>query len=131
MFVCTLQGDGEFKVTAAQFGEFTKEKFLEQIESDYANLSPGLRLMENTLQTIQGIIDIEKTKSDRILNQTVGIVGVGLATSQIASAVILTQDRPNPEVALNYRIEVFALSLGIGLLAAVVAFIILRFGRRG
>ena len=114
-----------------QFGEFTKEKFLEQIESDYANLSPGLRLMENTIQTIQGIIDIEKTKSDRILNQTVGIVGVGLATSQIASAVILTQDKPNPEVALNYRIEVFGLSLGIGLLAAVVAFIILRFGRRG
>ncbi|HBE30222.1 MAG TPA: hypothetical protein DD990_02440, partial [Cyanobacteria bacterium UBA11368] len=82
-----------------EFGEFTEEKFLEQIESDYGNLSPGLRLMENTIQTIQGMIDIEKTKSDRILNQTVGIVGVGLATSQIASAVILTQDKPNPEVA--------------------------------
>jgi hypothetical protein len=114
-----------------EFGEFTKEKFLEQIESDYVNLSPGLRLMENTIQTIQGVIDIEKTKSERILNQTVGIVGVGLATSQIARAVILTQDKPNPEVALNYRIEVFGLSLGIGFLAAMVAFIILRFWRRG
>ncbi len=87
--------------------------------------------MENTIQTIQGMIDIEKTKSDRILNQTVGIVGVGLATSQIASAVILTQDKPNPEVALNYRIEVFLSSLGIGLLAAMVAFVILRLARRG
>ncbi|GET41477.1 hypothetical protein [Microseira wollei] len=114
-----------------EFGDFTKEKFLEQIESDYVNLSPGLRLMENTIQTIQGVIDIEKTKSERILNQTVGIVGVGLATSQIARAVILTQDKPNPEVALNYRIEVFGWSLGIGFLAAMVAFIILRFGRRG
>jgi hypothetical protein len=86
--------------------------------------------MENTIQTIQGMIDIEKTKSDRILNQTVGIVGVGLATSQIARAVILTQDQPNPEIALNYRIEVFLSSLGIGLVAAMVAFIILRFARR-
>ncbi len=109
------------------FGDFAQEKFLEQIEADQANLSPKLTLMENTIKTIQGIIDIEQTKSDRTLNNTIAVAGIALATSQIAVAVILIQDPPKGKVSLtNYRIEVFVLSLGIGAIAALLSFIILR-----
>ena len=109
------------------FSDFAQEKFLEQIEADQANLSPKLTLMENTIKTIQEIIDIEQTKSDRTLNNTIAVAGIGLATSQIALAVILIQDPPKDKVSLNsYRIEVFVLSLGIGAIAALLSFIILR-----
>ncbi|MBD2532191.1 hypothetical protein H6G97_22450 [Nostoc flagelliforme FACHB-838] len=47
--------------------------------------------MQNINNNTQGIIDIEQTKSDRTLNTIIAIAGVGLATSQIASAVILAQ----------------------------------------
>ena len=109
------------------FSDFAQEKFLEQIEADQANLSPKLTLMENTIKTIQGIIDIEQTKSDRTLNSTIAVAGIGLATSQIAVAVILISDPPNNKVSLAYRTEVFVESLGIGAMAAILSLIILRF----
>ncbi|BAY49354.1 hypothetical protein SAMD00079811_69830 [Scytonema sp. HK-05] len=109
-----------------EFSDYAQEKFLEQIEADQGNLSPGLTLMENTIKTIQGIIDIEQTKSDRTLNSTIAVAGVGLATSQIACAVILTQDTPNPQISLAYRTEVFLWSLGFGAIAGVLTLIFFR-----
>ncbi|WP_414572160.1 hypothetical protein [Nostoc sp. CCY 9925] len=84
--------------------------------------------MQNLNNTIQGIIDLEQTKSDRTLNTTIAIAGVGLATSQIASAVILAQ--PNDyQQHLRFRAEVFSWSVGIGIFFAVLIFISLRFRR--
>jgi hypothetical protein len=115
--------------------EIYAKKYQRQIEADYANLSPGLTLLQNLNSTIQGIIDLEQTKSDgalrtsradRTLNTTIALAGIGLATSQIASAVIVTQDTPNPQVSFAYRTQAFVGSLGIGAIAVLIAFIILR-----
>lgn len=115
--------------------EIYAKKYQRQIEADYANLSPGLTLLQNLNSTIQGIIDLEQTKTDcaprtsradRTLNTTIALAGIGLATSQIASAVIVTQDTPNPQVSFAYRTQAFVGSLGIGAIAVVIAFIILR-----
>ncbi|QMS88263.1 hypothetical protein HUN01_11905 [Nostoc edaphicum CCNP1411] len=108
--------------------EFYGKKYQRQVEADYAILSPGLTLLQNLNNTIQGIIDLEQTKSDRTLNTTIAIAGVGLATSQIASAVILAQ--PNDyQQHLRFRAEVFGWSVGIGVFFAVLIFIGLRFRR--
>ncbi|MFN6469407.1 MAG: hypothetical protein RMY36_006990 [Nostoc sp. SerVER01] len=108
--------------------EFYGKKYQRQVEVDYAILSPGLTLLQNLNNTIQGIIDLEQTKSDRTLNTTIAIAGVGLATSQIASAVILAQ--PNDyQQHLRFRAEVFSWSVGIGIFFAVLIFISLRFRR--
>ncbi|MGF1935120.1 MAG: hypothetical protein RM347_012055 [Nostoc sp. ChiQUE02] len=108
--------------------EFYGKKYQRQVEVDYAILSPGLTLLQNLNNTIQGIIDLEQTKSDRTLNTTIAIAGVGLATSQIASAVILAQ--PNDyQQHLRFRAEVFGWSVGIGVFFAVLIFISLRFRR--
>ena len=112
-----------------RFSELASQKYLVQVETDYANLSPGLVLLENLITTIEGIIEIYQTKSDRTLNTTIAIAGIGLATSQIASAVILTQDTPNPQVSLAYRTQTFAWSLGIGAIAVLISLIILRLFR--
>ncbi|MBD2409778.1 hypothetical protein H6H01_03435 [Nostoc calcicola FACHB-3891] len=108
--------------------EFYGKKYQRQVEVDYAILSPGLTLLQNLNNTIQGIIDLEQTKSDRTLNTTIAIAGVGLATSQIPSAVILAQ--PNDyQQHLRFRAEVFSWSVGIGIFFAVLIFISLRFRR--
>jgi len=109
-----------------EFGKFAEEKCLEQIVADQENLSPKLTLMENTIKTIQGMIDIEQTKSDRTLNSTIAVAGIGLATSQIAVAVILIPDPPDHKVSFAYRTEVFVGSLVIGAIAAILSLIILR-----
>ncbi|MDZ7956910.1 MAG: hypothetical protein RMY34_03215 [Aulosira sp. DedQUE10] len=111
------------------FSEFAKDKFLVQIETDQAYYSPGLSLVENYIKTIQGIIDLEQTKSDRTLNTTIAIAGIGLATSQIASAVILAQIPANKN-PISYQIEVFSVSLAIGLIFSALAYTLLRFRRR-
>ncbi|MDZ8240228.1 MAG: hypothetical protein RMZ69_24290 [Nostoc sp. ChiQUE01a] len=108
--------------------EFYGKKYQRQVEVDYAILSPGLTLLQNLNNTIQGIIDLEQTKSDRTLNTTIAIAGVGLATSQIASAVILAQPN-NYQQHLRFRAEVFSWSVGIGIFFAVLIFISLRFRR--
>jgi hypothetical protein len=73
-----------------------------------ANIASRLTLMENTIKTVQGIIDIERTKNERTLNSTIAIAGVGLATSQLASAVILAEIPDKyKDNALGYQTSVF------------------------
>jgi len=108
--------------------EIYAQKYQRQVDADYANLSPGLVLLQNLNSTVQGIIDLEQTKSDRTLNTTIAIAGVGLATSQIASAVILATPNSYKE-NLPFRVEVFSWSVGIGIIFALVIWIIIRFRR--
>ncbi|MDJ0733098.1 MAG: hypothetical protein QNJ47_03280 [Nostocaceae cyanobacterium] len=101
------------------------QKYQRQVQSDTITLTPGLTLLQNLNSTIEGIITLEQTKSDRQLNNSIAIAGVGLATSQVASAVILAQ--PNDyKQHLGFRAEVFAWSLGIGAIASVITILILR-----
>ena len=97
-----------------------------------------LTLLENLIKTIEGIIaleqakqNVEQSKRDRQLNQTVAIAGIGLATSQIASAVILAQP-PDPKnsVPFQYQVTVFIASLVIGLVFAGLLSLVFRSLRR-
>ncbi|MBD0302700.1 MAG: hypothetical protein ICV85_11130, partial [Tolypothrix sp. T3-bin4] len=101
----------------------------QQLETDYINLSPGLTLLQNLISTIQGTIDIYQAKSDRHLEEFIGIAGVGLATSQIGSAVILAEI-PKNKNPLAYQTQMFTLSLFIGLIFAALTYILLRSLRR-
>jgi hypothetical protein len=114
-----------------EFSDFAEEKYLGQIESDHANISSRLTLMENTIKTTQGIIDIERAKSDRTLNGTIAIVGVGLGSSQLASAVILAQiPEPYKNNPLSYQTSVILWSLLFGSLGALGTYFIVRLLRR-
>lgn len=114
----------------SDFGEFAKVRYQEQITEDYDNLSPGLTLLENLIRTIEGIIDIEQTKSDRALNWTIFIASVGLATSGVASSIISTQVKPpaNAEKLFSPN-AAFWLSIGIGLVP-LIPFLIFKIPRR-
>jgi hypothetical protein len=111
--------------------EIYAKKYQRQITADYENLQPGLTVLQNLNNTISGIIHIEQTKVDRRLNNTVAIVGVGLATSSLAASVALEGQNP-PDTHTDFQFltdPAFTISLGIGVFSAVLVAVFLRFRR--
>jgi len=86
-----MGNDAEAFKFLAKFSDFVKEKYVWQVESDNRSLSAGLRLLENAIQTIEGIIEIERAKSDRALNVTIGAVGAGIGISGVYASTYASQ----------------------------------------
>ncbi|MEM1169485.1 MAG: hypothetical protein AAGJ08_10525 [Cyanobacteria bacterium P01_H01_bin.35] len=69
-----------------KFPQEITDKYLLQMQKDYANLSPNLKLLEDLINSIRGITEIEQAESDRYFQELVAILGVGLgAGASIAS----------------------------------------------
>ncbi len=77
-----------------KFKNFATEKYQRQIESDCINLSPEVKVLENLISTVRGIIDIEQAKGDRDLTETVAVVGTALTTSAVIATVAVGGDSP-------------------------------------
>ncbi|MBR8836610.1 MAG: hypothetical protein DSM106950_21975 [Stigonema ocellatum SAG 48.90 = DSM 106950] len=107
-----------------EFSRIVLDKYQVQLEQDYLSLNPGLAILENTTATIRGMVEIEQAQRDRQLNTTIAIAGVGLATSQIASAVIIAQENPPKNIAF-YQTQAFWVSIGTGAIASFIFWIIL------
>jgi hypothetical protein len=120
------------------FTPIVSEKYLPQISSDLTSLSSGLRLLENSVRTIEGIINIEQAKGDRALNETMRkdsqqqaedalklnqtfiAATAGLATSQVVSTLVIAyypaKDKDGNSVSnpIFYLGSIFILSLVCG-----------------
>ncbi|MDZ7959646.1 MAG: hypothetical protein RMY34_17475 [Aulosira sp. DedQUE10] len=110
------------------FSEIVEKKYNVQLETDYLSLNSGLAMLENVTNTIRGMVEIEQTQRDRNLTNTVAIAGVGLATSQVASSIILAQDPPSPDIPF-FQTTTFWWSLTTGVVASLVLWSILRLYR--
>ncbi|MCC3593201.1 hypothetical protein [Microcoleus sp. PH2017_28_MFU_U_A] len=121
-----MGSDAEAFKFMASFSDFAKEKYVWQVAADNRSLSAGLRLLENAIQTIEGIIEIERAKSDRTLNVTIGAVGVGIGTSGVAASVYASQIRSpaSPTNPINVNV-VFGLSMGLGIVAGAIVLIMI------
>ncbi|MEZ2240098.1 hypothetical protein [Microcoleus sp.] len=120
--------DAEAFKFMASFSDFAKEKYVWQVAADNRSLSAGLRLLENAIQTIEGIIEIERAKSDRTLNVTIGAVGVGIATSGVYASVYAGQIAP-PKNPMDVN-TVFWSSIGWGFLfSALSAMLLIIIGK--
>ncbi len=103
---------------------FAPEKYLEQIDSDCANLSAGLKLLENPIRNIEGIVQIEQTRSEGNLTFMVGVAGLGLAASGVTASVISTKP-PNTYKDISFsQSPAFVLSIGIGVVFVAIAFLL-------
>lgn len=125
--IAKLDGSSDLEFLR-KFSVFARDKYLQQVKTDHANLSPGVTLLENAIKTIEGVVQIEQTASERRFNNTIAIAGVGLATSQVASAVILAQT-PASKNPLVFQTKAFFGSIGIGVVAIVIAILVIRFFR--
>ncbi len=125
-----MGNDAEAFKFMANFSDFAKEKYVGQMEADKQSLSGGLRLLENAIQTIEGISEIERAKSDRALNVTIAAAGVGIATSGVAASVYAGQIKP-PQNPIDVNV-VFGLSMGVGIVASLLsAIVLIAIGKKG
>ena len=62
--------------------------FTEQIQADLGYFQHGTALLEKAMTAIQGRVEIEQAESDRSLENTIQVVGVGLGTGAIVSGVV-------------------------------------------
>jgi hypothetical protein len=107
-----------------EFDTKYSDKYNRQIRADRAHLDSGLKVLENLSQAIQGTIQIEQTKSDRTTNLTIAAFGIGLAVSQVVSAIVLTQTPPNKNTPF-YQTAAFQVSLISGSIPIVFLLIYL------
>ena len=119
-----MGSDAEAFKFMASFSDFAKEKYVWQVAADNRSLSAGLRLLENAIQTIEGIIEIEKAKSDRTLNVTIAVASVGIATSGVYASTYASKiDSTQNQIPAN---TVFWSSLGLGVVVSgAIALIII------
>jgi len=103
------------------FSDFAQERYVWQVEADNRSLSAELRLLENAIQTIEGISEIERAKSDRALNVTIAAAGVGIATSGVAASVYAGQIKP-PQNPIDAKV-VFGSSMGLGIVLSAIVLI--------
>lgn len=95
--------------------ELYAQKYQRQVASDCENFQPGLMLLENLNSTLQGIIDVEQTKSDRALDNTIALAGIGLAISGLtATAISVQQPQPKSYTDVSFLSSpIFIWSLGL------------------
>ncbi len=122
-----------------EFGKLASSRYLTQIQSDCQSLNAGLKPLGNFIKTVEGIIEIEKTKNERTFNRTVAIASVGIGTATLAATTFTNSAQgivdgiwpvqPNQSTpALNLWASsglAFLLSLVIGLIGAGITWIAL------
>ena len=75
----------------AEFNRTVKQKYQLQIQEDHASLSPALRVLEDLISSIRGMVEAEQAQSDRDLNYIIAIASFGLALSGVTATIISTQ----------------------------------------
>ncbi len=63
-------------------------RFYQQINADLGYFQQGSSLLEQATASIRGIVEIEQTKRDRNLNNTIQILGIGLGGGAIISGIV-------------------------------------------
>lgn len=70
-----------------KFPQEITEKNLLQMQKDYANLSPNLKLLEDLINSIRGITEIAQAESDRNLQELVTTISWGLGAGALVASI--------------------------------------------
>lgn len=118
----------------ADFSKTVEQKYQAQIESDIASLSPGLRVLEDLINSIRGKVEIQQAKSDRTFQYTVETWGVGLAVTGITATSIspfippmrgIDPSKQTPtDATINAGLTLF-ISLVVGLFSTAIVKVII------
>ena len=135
--ISTLTSNRDLKFLDLFDNNTHAERYFHQIATDDAALSPQLNYLEKLHQTIDSIIQIEQAKSDRKqtkidsqTNQIVAAAGIGLATSQLASAAIIAQQPQSIDKASFLFTPPFYVSLSAGIAATILTWLIFNLIQR-
>jgi hypothetical protein len=102
------------------------QKWQEQVQTDINYLTPGQELFGQLVDTIRGIVETEQTESDRSLETTVQILGIGFGGGAIVSGIIVQHiDKINlPSLPKNP----FLASLVLSIIATIVCTLLAMLG---
>ena len=135
-----LTNPGKTSSLFEPFRDYAREKYQPQITTDYNSASASLTLLENTIKTIEGIIQLEQTKRDRHLNETIFVVSAGIGTASASASSIANfaermiipphqQETPTSSLWLSYSFAL-GLSIGIGLLFSSITWVGMKLWQR-
>lgn len=65
------------------------------MQKDYANLSPDLQLLQDLINSSRAITEIDQAQRDRNFQNTVGIIGAGLAVGSIVASIEVPTENDN------------------------------------
>ncbi len=130
--IATEYPDSDLKFLDEFNSDRHADRYTRQIAADYAVLAPRLNYLEKLNQTIDNTIKIEQTKSsieqtkiDNQTNQIIAVAGIGLATSQIASAAIIAQQPPGAGKEFFILTPPFYGSILMGAIASILTWLII------
>lgn len=105
-----------------RFQDLTQNKFLQQIQVDREYLALGQVLFQQLIEIIRGLTELEQAESDRRLERTIQVVGVGLGVGAIVGSSSAFIDRPwKSPFSPNADVHPFLSSLLVSLSAALLA----------
>jgi len=98
--------------------------FQQQIKADLGYFQHGSELLDKAINSIRGIVEIEQDQSDKSLERTVQILGIGFGGGSIASGVITANiDKikiPLANISPNHPLHPFYASLLLSIIATLV-----------
>ncbi|MEA5467899.1 hypothetical protein [Spirulina sp. 06S082] len=111
-----------------KFSEIFNRHYLPQIKQDITTLTPGLRLHETWVNTLRGMVEIQRAKSDRDIEASIGAAGVGAGVSSaVASATsALVKDFETDWSPAQNLTVVLSVSLLCGLGLGLLTFYLLK-----
>ena len=99
------------------------KKLQKQIQTDINYLTPGQELFGQLVDTIRGIVEIEQAKSDRSLETTVQVLGIGFGGGAIFSGIIVQHidkiNQPIPIISPQTPLNPFLASLVLSIIATI------------
>lgn len=69
------------------FPRYASEQYLRQIRKDCENLSGGLKLLGIAVDLIRTDVQVKEARRDRAFQNTLGIVGAGLAAASVTASI--------------------------------------------
>ena len=108
------------------FLALAENKYKRQVQIYIEYLKPGQALFQQLLDTIRGLAELEQAESDRRLETTIQVLGVGLATSAIVGAgygyLIKPWKRPFSTNTVHPFIGYLLLSVASAVIAGSIAY---------
>jgi hypothetical protein len=124
----SIQGEDNLEFLQ-QFINHAQDKLVRQINVDLSYLMPSQQLFGQMIKAIRGIVETEQAESDRNLQNTIAMVGVGLAAAAVGATVAPYIIAPAPQTPillplstnhLHPLTQALLLSLVFGATGAVV-----------
>jgi predicted ester cyclase len=102
--------------------------FQRQIQADLGYFRHGSQLLDQAINSIRGIVEIEQTESDRSLEKTIQILGIGFGGGGIVSGVVTSNiekiNRPIAFISPHNPPHPFYASLILSIIATFLFIIV-------